>query len=198
MIPAIAAVAGLALGASIAGGIAESTISKWSAKVHTLTAERDHFKTSFATATEQRDAALGAMDEAKDAVARREAAADTWEAQLDERADGLDDREAELDERADELDDQESSLTAREKAVGIAEKKAEAKSIYEGVWMVGEDIKPGEYRLREAFTGDICYWEISKDGRIVDNDLVTGGRPTVTLRKGQEFKNQGCGVWGKL
>ena len=180
LVPVIAGALGMALGAGVTGVVAEATIGKWSAKVDTVTAERDHFRTSFATATEERDDALATVN----GVADREAALET-------RAEELEDARVELMDIATELE-------KREKAVGIAEKKEEAKSIYEGVWMVGDDIKPGTYKLREAYTGNMCYWGISQNGRIVDNDIVTGGRPTVTLRKGQEFKNQGCGVWRRL
>ena len=71
--------------------------------------------------------------------------------------------------------------------------------IEEGTWAVGQDVRPGMYKIIEPIAGD-CYWEITRlgnPGDIIDNDLPTGGRPTVTLRKGQEFTNQGCGVWGR-
>lgn len=71
--------------------------------------------------------------------------------------------------------------------------------IEEGQWEVGVDIKAGTYKLIEPVTGD-CYWKISPTGKpddIVNNDIVTGGRPTVILKKGQDFTNEGCGTWGK-
>ena len=177
--PLIAGAVGIALGAGGATVVAENTIGKWSAKVDTVAAERDHFRTSFATATEQRDEAL----EAVQTVADRETA-------LEARAEELDAARVELLDLAGDLEE-------REKAVGLAEEKAAANSITEGVWLVGEDIKAGTYKLREAFTGDLCYWEISKGDRIVKNDIVTGGRPTVTLQNGQEFTTKGCGAWGR-
>lgn len=78
---------------------------------------------------------------------------------------------------------------------------ATATRITEGTWTVGEDFRPGTYRVAEPVGELGCYWEIKKAGAddldsIVANDAVTGGRPKVTLRKkGQEFKNQGCGVF---
>ena len=69
--------------------------------------------------------------------------------------------------------------------------------ISEGVWLVGEDVAPGRYCVTAAVSGD-CYWEITTSGgTIVDNDFVSGGRPTVTLKAGQQFKTQGCGDWAK-
>ena len=70
--------------------------------------------------------------------------------------------------------------------------------ISEGVWLVGEDVAPGRYRVTTAVSGIGCYWEITTtSGSIVKNDFVSGGRPTVTLKAGQQFKTQGCGDWAK-
>lgn len=70
-------------------------------------------------------------------------------------------------------------------------------SISEGVWEVGSDVKPGRYRTDEAVTD--CYWAITRGGSngedIVANDNVSGGRPSVTLKRGQEFKSSRCGDW---
>jgi len=72
--------------------------------------------------------------------------------------------------------------------------------IEEGDWVVGEDIVPGTYRTAATVSG-FCYWGIYKAGtnhaNIIDNGVATGGRPTVTLKKGQEFTNQGCGMFVK-
>jgi hypothetical protein len=76
-----------------------------------------------------------------------------------------------------------------------------APTIEDGVWTVGTDFPAGKYRVKENVQ-DTCYWEITKSGTngssIVENDIVTGGRPTVTLRKGQDFKSQDCGIWVKI
>jgi hypothetical protein len=70
----------------------------------------------------------------------------------------------------------------------------------EGSYLVGEDIAPGRYRMIEAAGGN-CYWGIYRAGTnqadIIQNDIVTGGRATVTLKKGQEFDSTGCGDWAK-
>lgn len=71
----------------------------------------------------------------------------------------------------------------------------------EGDWNVGTDIQPGTYRTEEPVSG-MCYWGIyragTNKGDIVENDIVTGGRPTVTLKAGQEFSSSGCGSWVKV
>jgi len=73
-------------------------------------------------------------------------------------------------------------------------------SITEGVWEVGSDIKPGRYRTEEAVTD--CYWAITRGGSngddIIANDNVSGGRPSVTLKRGQEFKSSRCGDWSPV
>lgn len=77
---------------------------------------------------------------------------------------------------------------------------APAAAITEGAWLVGEDIEPGRYRTIGEVGGD-CYWSITRAGsngaEILENDIVTGGRPTVTLSAGQEFTTHSCGEWAK-
>ena len=72
-------------------------------------------------------------------------------------------------------------------------------TVEDGVWTVGEDIKAGTYKLAEPVTGHTCYWTIYRSGsnqsHIIQIDAVQGGRPTVTLRAGQDFDSQTCGTW---
>lgn len=76
-----------------------------------------------------------------------------------------------------------------------------AATIEDGIWTVGDDFPAGTYKVRDALT-EMCYWGIYKSGTnqsdIVDNDIVTGGKPTVTLKRGQDFKSSGCGTWVKV
>lgn len=63
--------------------------------------------------------------------------------------------------------------------------------------IVGEDIPAGVWTVHGAPSE--CYWKISRDGHpesIIDNN-IGGGTQRVTLRKGQDFESQGCGVWKK-
>jgi hypothetical protein len=56
----------------------------------------------------------------------------------------------------------------------------------EGRWEVGAAVKAGRYELIDVVSGD-CYWSIPPIGNpdsIVDNGIPTGGRATVTLKKG--------------
>lgn len=72
----------------------------------------------------------------------------------------------------------------------------------DGVFLVGEDIKPGTYRTAgpaEDSAIDNCYWERAKDasgevGSIIANDNTKGpGR--VTVNQGEVFKTNGCEDW---
>lgn len=79
--------------------------------------------------------------------------------------------------------------------------KAAAPTIEDGIWTVGDDFPAGTYKVVTPVTR-MCYWGIYKSGtnqaNIIDNDIVTGGRPTVTLKRGQDFKSSGCGTWAKV
>ncbi|KGM13568.1 hypothetical protein [Cellulomonas bogoriensis] len=106
---------------------------------------------------------------------------------------------ADLEVRETELDEREAAIAAREEAVTATEERAAATQIDIGTWTVGVDVEPGSYRTVDAVTST-CYWGIYRTGTnkadIVDNDVVQGGYPSVTLREGQDFEN-GCGVWVK-
>ncbi len=71
-------------------------------------------------------------------------------------------------------------------------------TITDGVWQVGEDIPAGTYRAAENVSGMSCYWAKyadSEGNNILSNDLPSGGRPQVTLKKGQWFNTERCGTW---
>lgn len=98
------------------------------------------------------------------------------------------------------LEQREADVTAREQAVNALVQRIAATSIEQGTWTVGRDIEPGTYRTAQAVTGD-CYWGIYRSGSngddIIENDIVNGGFPTVTLSVGQDFENNGCGTFIK-
>lgn len=86
-------------------------------------------------------------------------------------------------------------------AAAQTEQAAPAGTVGEGTWTVGVDVPAGTYRTVDPVS-DGCYWEITKAGSngndIIANDNVSGGRPTVTLKSGQEFVNNGCGTFAKV
>lgn len=119
---------------------------------------------------------------------------------VEERGAALDEQAANLDTRDQELQEAEDKVVAREKAVGKIEAEQLENSVDSGVWTVGSDIKAGTYRTKESVGSD-CYWAVLQTGTngsdIVDNGIPGGGRPTVTVKKGQDFESQRCGTWVK-
>jgi hypothetical protein len=79
--------------------------------------------------------------------------------------------------------------------------KAAPPSVNDGMWLVGDDIPAGKYRVSVPVNStDMCYWAKLSDAEssdIIANDLPQGGRPMVTLKKGQWFETQRCGTWVK-
>jgi hypothetical protein len=94
----------------------------------------------------------------------------------------------------------DAAVKKREEAVKTAETTQAANTIKEGTWTVGADIQPGTYRA-VSDVSSTCYWGIYRSGSngsdIIDNDIVSGGRPSVTLSVGQDFKTSRCGSWLK-
>ncbi|MEC5179482.1 hypothetical protein [Arthrobacter sp. CG_A4] len=94
----------------------------------------------------------------------------------------------------------DAAVKKREEAVTGAEKTKAANTIGDGTWTVGKDIEAGTYRAA-ADVGSSCYWGIyatgSNGSNIIDNDLPGGGRPSVALSGGQDFKSSRCGKWEK-
>lgn len=140
-------------------------------EVGAVTADRDQLQA-------EQSAVEDAAQELEDAVAKRETAVEKREAAARKR---------------------ETTVKRRETAVTKAEQVQERNTITEGTWTVGVDVQPGSYRTKGTVNGD-CYWEINSDANgndIVANDIVTGGRPAVTLAQGQYFTTNGCGEWLK-
>ncbi|MGC7153061.1 hypothetical protein DM794_03135 [Paenarthrobacter ureafaciens] len=104
----------------------------------------------------------------------------------------------ELTKREETVKAAEAAVKKREDAVTVAEKQKAANTVREGTWTVGVDIEPGTYRT-DAEVSSSCYWGIYRTGSngadIIDNDIVSGGRPTVTVSPGQDFKTTRCGAW---
>ncbi|MCB5281886.1 MULTISPECIES: hypothetical protein [unclassified Arthrobacter] len=94
----------------------------------------------------------------------------------------------------------DTAVKIREDAVTGAEKTKAANTIADGTWTVGKDLEAGTYRAT-ADVGSSCYWGIyatgSNGSTIIDNDLPGGGRPSVALSGGQDFKSSRCGKWEK-
>lgn len=120
---------------------------------------------------------------------------------------GIADKEAKVQARETEVDKAESAVKSaeaavkkREEAVTAAEKQKAANTVSDGTWTVGKDIAAGTYRAT-ADVGSSCYWGIYETGsngsNIIENDIPGGGRPSVALSAGQDFKSSRCGTWTK-
>lgn len=76
----------------------------------------------------------------------------------------------------------------------------------EGVWLVGEDVAPGTYRLTAPIDSGStlawCYWAVSTDDSgdldaLIVNGIPDGGIPTVTLQSGEVVETYECGTWAQ-
>lgn len=109
-------------------------------------------------------------------------------------------RETEVGKADEAVKAAEAAVKTREEAVTGAEQQKAANTIGDGTWTVGKDVAPGTYRAA-ADVGSSCYWGIyatgSNGSNIIDNDLPGGGRPSVSLAEGQDFKSSRCGKWEK-
>lgn len=180
IVPAVVGVVALAAGVGIGSAVGGSP---------TESQEYRDLQSQHASLKEEVDTALSALNK----TASERDAAQTQLAAAIEREEELAAREA----AAQRLEDE---LSVREAAVTATEAQAAANTITEGTWTVGVDIEPGTYRTDAAIPGGgHCYWSITRTGtngdEILQNDIVTGGRPSVTLSEGQDFTTRDCGSW---
>lgn len=181
-------VAALAIGLFVGGGFAGAALADPTTS--------DEYKELL----EMSGAIEDTRDSYRDQLSAMTSKYNTLSGGLDEREKALAGRESAVGEKETEVSEAEEAVATREKAVGSAEAEAEANTISDGTWTVGEDIKAGTYRTTSAVSSR-CYWGIYRSGSngsdIIDNDIPNGGRPTVTLSKGQDFKSSNCGDWQK-
>lgn len=93
-------------------------------------------------------------------------------------------------------------VTPAPRTIGSSGAKSTAVTIAgDDIVQVGVDAPAGTYRAAERLSaGSLCYWAKSRDAEgddITDNDIPAGGRPQVTLQKGEWFTTRGCPVWVK-
>lgn len=105
------------------------------------------------------------------------------------------DQLAALDQRAAELDQREADVAAREAAVTTTEQEIAAGTIPgDGIFLVGTDIQPGQYRTQEGS----CYWaRLSGTSGELDDIIANGnGAAVVTVAEGDAaFEVRSCGEW---
>src|SRR5690606_7789520 len=107
----------------------------------------------------------------------------------------VEDREAEVDERKAAVDERTRKVEELEAAVTETEQRIEESTFGDGIYVVGEDVAPGEYRSEG---GSFCYYAF-KDGTgadagIIDNNIVQG-QTRVTLSEGDVFESSSCSDW---
>lgn len=148
-------------------------------RTRTVESERNSYHRQLEEMTATHEELLGELEDREDALAARESAVGKKEAEVEEASE---------------------KVTAREKAVGAAEAQVQAATVEDGTWTVGNDIQPGTYRTK-ATVGTRCYWGVYRSGTngsdIIQNDIPGGGKPTVNLSEGQDFKSSNCGSWIK-
>ena len=127
----------------------------------------------------------------------RRAALDEREDELEQRSSELDERSSDLDERDDELQTLASELDERDEALTTTEQEIEENTIPgSGIYLVGEDIKPGTYRS----DGSRCYWArlsgtSGEFEHIIANDNVEGTAYVTIAASDVAFETSRCGEW---
>ncbi|WP_426978236.1 hypothetical protein ACQCSU_03150 [Pseudarthrobacter sp. O4] len=139
-------------------------------------------------------------DSAKSSYESMKSKYDTFQNGIAAREAKVTAREAEVGKADAAVKTADAAVKKREEVVTGAEKTKAANTIADGTWTVGKDIEAGTYRAA-ADVGSSCYWGIyatgSNGSNIIDNDLPGGGRPSVALSGGQDFKSSRCGKWEK-
>jgi len=153
------------------------------------------WKTATYEARADRDAVQSDLANAESEIETLQATSDD----LEKKVSTLEGEAAAVAQQAADLEEQAAEVAEREAAVSKTEDQVAANTISEGIWTVGVDIEPGTYRTKESPYD--CYWAIYTSGTnqddIIQNEIVTGGIPTVTLSEGQDFETNGCGDWVK-
>jgi hypothetical protein len=179
-VAAVALLAGAtAVGTTLPDPKASDAYAALAAEKASVESERDSSKSSY-------ESMKSKYDTLQNGVAGREAKVSA--------------RETEVGKADAAVKTAEAAVKVREEAVTGAEKTKAANTVGDGTWTVGTDIEPGTYRAA-ADVGSSCYWGIyatgSNGSNIIDNDLPGGGRPSVALSAGQDFKSSRCGTWEK-
>jgi hypothetical protein len=155
---------------------------------------------AYAALAGEKSAVEGERDSAKSSYDSLKSKYDTLQNGIAAREAKVTSREAEVGKADAAVKTAEAAVKKREEAVTGAEKTKAANTVGDGTWTVGKDIEAGTYRAA-ADVGSTCYWGIyatgSNGSNIIENDLPGGGRPTVALSGGQDFKSTRCGKWEK-
>jgi hypothetical protein len=117
-----------------------------------------------------------------------------------QRADAAEGELADLAAREAAVADAEAAVAEREAAVTVTEQQIDASRLEPGIYIVGTDIEPGQYRTLNDVSG-LCYFA-QKDGEsILWNDISDVGRPVATVQNapGTTFEiDRECGPVQKI
>jgi hypothetical protein len=134
-----------------------------------------------------------------------------------ESADSVEELEDENGNLADEVDDLEARIEELEAELSLVTEERDdlqgrldvatattapppgpKTSFGDGVWIVGSDVAPGQYRATGPFPDGLCYWALLSDptgADIIENNIVETGQALTALTSGQYFESSGCGQW---
>ena len=142
--------------------------------------------------------AIGGNGEPEPTVAQESTSSSGATAQdLDQREADLKSREEQVASRQEELDRRQSNLEERESTVESSDDEG-ADSIGNGVFEVGEDVRPGQFSSEGPEDPDLpCSYRVSEDddGEEIISSEVSDGPGTVTLVEGQYFTSEFCQIW---
>lgn len=139
---------------------------------------------------------VDALELAQDSLDQIEGDLPAREAALDTALADLESREQTVEKARRQTLRAIEDVQAREKAVGIVERRIARNTIGgEGIYRVGDDMRPGTYRSVRNGAG--CYYAVNADAN-GDNILTNGfvnGPALVTVAAGQFFETSGCDDW---
>ena len=156
------------------------------------------------TTTAEYGALVEERDDLKDLVGERTSELSqerSSSAKLSSQVAEFEERQKELDAKQEALDAKSTEVAEREKAVGSAEEQKAKNTISgDGVYVVGDDIRPGRWRTTG---GNSCYWArlsgLSGDFNELLANGLPGGQAVVEIRKSDAaFETSGCGEWEKV
>jgi len=143
--------------------------------------------------------AVGGNGEPEPTVAQESTSSSGATAQdLDQREADLKSREEQAESKQAELDRRQSNLEEREDALQSFDDDEGADTIGNGVFEVGDDVRPGQYSSEGPEDPELpCSYRVSDDdeGDEIISSEVSDGPGTVTLVEGQYFTSEYCQIW---
>jgi hypothetical protein len=84
-------------------------------------------------------------------------------------------------------------------AEGVAAQSGPLTTFGDGKWEIGIDIVEGKYKTSGPSGSGICYLDTEDDGGDIDQQEVSHGPVTMTIKKSDHyFTTSGCADWRKV